>query len=89
MTNRVWIEIDKTNEIDGKRQPIDHDLNRERAKLYSNLIRKLSPEREDQPDVIRWGGSANVYYKCDPLGSDTPLDDNGSWWNLDYLGRID
>lgn len=82
---RVWIEIERYDEIDGVRQPLNHLRNHRRADLYSNVIKSLNPHYARQHNVIQWDEKREAYFKWDADGDHLKLINDGYWWNLSYL----
>ena len=87
---RVWIELEvpvvrRTGQVALDKQKAAMIA---RAKLASNMLRRLGIEGPDRFGVTEEKGG--FYYTVqDNSGLYTVLNDNGHWFNLDYLGRED
>jgi hypothetical protein len=85
MSNRVWIEIELPPHMtDGEQQRIGE----ERAKLMSSFLLRAGVADTGRYPVVWWNQKKQCYCSTsDRAGSYTHMDDNGMWFDLDYLGR--
>ena len=80
--NRVLVELEAPQVAKGK--PFDHELGAERARLATNLLRRMGV----MGDAFEWNQRHLRYaYVYSGGGGYEILNDNSRWFNLDYLGR--
>lgn len=84
--NRVWIEIEKPWT---KGQGFDHALGHQRAKLISNLLKRLGVSYGSHDPVFYRTGSGRYCFTLDTAGGYVEAEDHGQWYNLDFLGKAD
>jgi hypothetical protein len=79
--NRVWIELDNNGDA------VENEV---RAALVNQMIAKLHHNDEDRKlqMTFQWSPHHDRYISMHgPSGSFKILDDNGEWFNLDYLAQ--
>lgn len=75
-TNRIWIELEK---------PLNAEHGNKIASLANNMLRRLGDGK--LPESTFWWDARD---RCYCYGGDAgyvTLSENGTWFNLDYLGR--
>jgi len=72
--NKVWIELDR---------PRDEAHAEQIAELINKVMRKIEPTNTRE---FFWDAKERVWCIGDAMGYVT-LNDNGEWFNLDYLGK--
>lgn len=78
MGNRIWIELER---------PANNSLGHARAELASRMLVRLGSNIKD---AFWWNEEKQTYcITLDVGGSYQELEDNGHWFNLDFLGRVD
>lgn len=89
MTQRIWIELERP---EGKDEAARIALGDERAVLMTRMLARLCAA-DDPPPVCKYRdrdhkghyfGRFELVYG--PMRVET-LNDNGSWFNLEYFGR--
>lgn len=73
MNNRIWIELDK---------PSSKAHAEEQCRLANNMLAKLGKKG---PQKFFWLPGSGYCYGDDSGYNDLP--DNGTWFNLDWLGK--
>ena len=77
--NRVWIEIERSD---------DDATNEKRAELFAKMINRLRGDDATANAEVRWYKKKNRYaYTNDAFSTYHTLNDDGEWFNLDFLGR--
>jgi hypothetical protein len=75
---RIWIELEK---------PADAADAKIKCDLVNNMIKRLA-DPADMPHLLefRWSEHDQLY-RYGGVHGWTVLEDNGEWFNLEYLGR--
>jgi hypothetical protein len=88
--NRIWIELEQPPK--DMQDPSARKAFREKqCELANNMMRRLL-SRADYEDGAQaaskfWWGERDARYCYGGVGGYTTLADNGTWMNLDYVGR--
>jgi len=84
MKNKIWIELERPEHIEGAARIV---FGRIQCELANEMLRKLAkPVHLATMPVFSYEGTGNRYHFGTEMGTEE-LSDNGRWFSLDYFGR--